>query len=135
MYSDLIVEKFGHKGVSSPSRATRGAPSSRSHLGSIAKAIRFKDPEGNVVELIAGVDQVRDPYGARDVKPQGLNHVVFNTTGDSAGLLIQKIERDLHVFEGRQRVEEMEPLEDEADFFAAKTGLAGRRETRGAVHG
>src|SRR5205823_13122327 len=45
----------------------------------VAKAIRFKDPEGNVVELIAGVDQVRDPYGPRDVKPQALNHVVLNT--------------------------------------------------------
>jgi catechol-2,3-dioxygenase len=43
----------------------------------VRKAIRFLDPEGNVVELIAGVDQVRDPYGARDIKPQSLNHVVL----------------------------------------------------------
>src|SRR3954469_10299819 len=43
----------------------------------VAKALRFKDPEGNVVELVAGVDQVRDAYGSRDVKPQQLNHVVL----------------------------------------------------------
>jgi catechol-2,3-dioxygenase len=46
----------------------------------VARAIRFKDPEGNVVELVWGVDQVRDPYGRRDVKPQALNHVVLFTT-------------------------------------------------------
>ncbi len=43
----------------------------------IARAIRFKDPEGNTVELVAGVDQVRDAYASRDVKPQALNHVVL----------------------------------------------------------
>ena len=32
------------------------------------------------MELIAGVDKVRDAYGARDVKPQDLNHVVLNAT-------------------------------------------------------
>jgi catechol-2,3-dioxygenase len=45
----------------------------------VAKAIRFKDPDGNVVELVAGVDQVRDTYGPREVKPTLLNHVVLNT--------------------------------------------------------
>lgn len=45
----------------------------------VGKAIRFKDPDGNVVELIASVDQVRDPYGNRDVKPTSLNHVVLHT--------------------------------------------------------
>src|SRR5579883_535549 len=43
----------------------------------IGKAMRFKDPEGNVVELVAGVDRVNDGYGPRDVKPKGLNHVVL----------------------------------------------------------
>jgi catechol-2,3-dioxygenase len=43
----------------------------------VARAIRFKDPEGNVVELVSGVDQVRDPYGTREIKPQALNHVVL----------------------------------------------------------
>lgn len=46
----------------------------------VKKAIRFKDPDGFLVELIAGVDAVRDPYGVRDVKPQDLNHVVLNVT-------------------------------------------------------
>src|SRR5712691_4409386 len=41
----------------------------------MAKAVRFKDPEGNTVELVAGVDTFHEPYGARDVKPQALNHV------------------------------------------------------------
>ena len=45
----------------------------------VARAIRFRDPDGNVVELISGVDQVRDPYGVRDIKPQALNHVVLFT--------------------------------------------------------
>ena len=39
--------------------------------------MRFCDPEGNLVELIAGVDAIREPYAARDVKPVGLNHVVL----------------------------------------------------------
>lgn len=45
----------------------------------VKKAIRFRDPDGNLVELVAGVDQVRDAYGPRDVKPTLLNHVVLNT--------------------------------------------------------
>ena len=44
----------------------------------IKKAIRFKDPDGFLVELVAGVDAVHDAFGARDVKPQDLNHVVLN---------------------------------------------------------
>ncbi|HEY8694266.1 MAG TPA: VOC family protein [Chloroflexota bacterium] len=43
----------------------------------IAKSMRVRDPEGNVVELVAGVDTVTDAYGSRDVKPKGLNHVVL----------------------------------------------------------
>ena len=39
--------------------------------------MRFCDPEGNLVELVAGVDSVTEPYGNRDVKPVGLNHVVL----------------------------------------------------------
>ena len=45
----------------------------------VARAVRFKDPDGNIVELVAGVDQVHDAYGNRDVKPQALNHVVLFT--------------------------------------------------------
>jgi catechol-2,3-dioxygenase len=44
----------------------------------VQKAIRFKDPDGFLVELVAGVDRVLDPYGQRDVKPQDVNHVVLN---------------------------------------------------------
>jgi catechol-2,3-dioxygenase len=44
----------------------------------VQKAIRFMDPDGFLVELVAGVDRVSDTYGARDVKPQDLNHVVLN---------------------------------------------------------
>jgi catechol-2,3-dioxygenase len=50
----------------------------------IARAIRFKDPDGNVVELVSGVDQVRDDYGPRDVKPMLLNHVVLGTANRPA---------------------------------------------------
>jgi catechol 2,3-dioxygenase-like lactoylglutathione lyase family enzyme len=46
----------------------------------IKKAIRFKDPDGFIVELVAGVDAVHDAYGMRDVKPRDLNHVVLNVT-------------------------------------------------------
>jgi catechol-2,3-dioxygenase len=44
----------------------------------IKKAIRFKDPDGFMVELVAGIEPVRDPYGQRDVKPQDINHLVLN---------------------------------------------------------
>src|SRR6266480_3737690 len=44
----------------------------------ISKAIRFKDPDGFLVELVAGIDTVQDPYGNRDAKPRDLNHVVLN---------------------------------------------------------
>src|SRR5438046_3177604 len=43
----------------------------------VARAMRFCDPEGNLVELIAGVDTIHQPYGNRDVKPVGLNHIVL----------------------------------------------------------
>src|SRR6185503_14500668 len=52
-------------------------PPTRDLEPGVHKAIRFRDPEGNVVELIAGVDQLHDAYGSRDVKPQQLNHVVL----------------------------------------------------------
>jgi catechol-2,3-dioxygenase len=45
----------------------------------VHRAVRFKDPDGNIVELIARVDRVHDAYGSRDIKPQALNHVVLST--------------------------------------------------------
>jgi catechol-2,3-dioxygenase len=59
-------------------------PPTRDLEPGVGKAIRFRDPEGNVVELIAAVDQVHDAYGARDVKPQSLNHVVLFTSNRPA---------------------------------------------------
>jgi catechol 2,3-dioxygenase-like lactoylglutathione lyase family enzyme len=44
----------------------------------VARAVRFKDPDGNTVELVAGVDEVHDAYGPREAKPYGLNHLVYN---------------------------------------------------------
>jgi catechol 2,3-dioxygenase-like lactoylglutathione lyase family enzyme len=44
----------------------------------VSKAIRFKDPDGFLVELVAGVDHISQPYGQRDIKPQDLNHLVLN---------------------------------------------------------
>jgi len=55
-------------------------PPSRGVEPGVAKLLRFCDPEGNQVELIAGVDTVHDPYGNRDVKPVGLNHVVLEAS-------------------------------------------------------
>jgi catechol-2,3-dioxygenase len=54
-------------------------PPTRDPEPGVARAIRFKDPDGNLVELIAGVDQLHEGYGARDIKPQQLNHVVLWT--------------------------------------------------------
>ncbi len=49
----------------------------------IQKAIRFRDPDGFLVELVAGVDAVHDAYGDRDAKPRDLNHVVLNVANAS----------------------------------------------------
>src|SRR5207302_6677421 len=59
-------------------------PPTRDLEPGVARAVRFKDPEGNVVELVSGVDQVRDEYGTRDVKPRALNHVVLATRDRAA---------------------------------------------------
>jgi catechol 2,3-dioxygenase-like lactoylglutathione lyase family enzyme len=52
-------------------------PPTRDLEPGVAAGMRFQDPEGHLVELITGVDAVRDPYGNRDVKPVGLNHIVL----------------------------------------------------------
>jgi catechol-2,3-dioxygenase len=46
----------------------------------IARALRFKDPDGNTIELYAGMDVVPESYGPRDVKPRAVNHVVFHAS-------------------------------------------------------
>ncbi|MBV9326118.1 MAG: VOC family protein [Chloroflexi bacterium] len=70
-----VLSSLGHEIVAPPTQELEPG---------IARAIRFKDPHGNIVELVAGVDQVRDDYGARDVKPTVLNHVVLNTANRPA---------------------------------------------------
>jgi catechol-2,3-dioxygenase len=46
----------------------------------VAKALRFRDRDGFLVELVAGVDEVHDAFGQRDIKPQDVNHVVLGVT-------------------------------------------------------
>jgi catechol 2,3-dioxygenase-like lactoylglutathione lyase family enzyme len=67
----------------------------------IRKAIRFKDPDGFLVELVAGVDAVHDPYGQRDVKPQDLNHVVLGVADQDRS---EAFYRDLLGFKMTDRV-------------------------------
>ena len=70
---DKMVDILGTRGIEIVT------PPTQELEPGIKRAIRFKDPEGNVVELLAGVDRLKDPYGPRDVKPQALNHVVLFT--------------------------------------------------------
>ena len=50
----------------------------------IKRALRFKDPDGFLVELVAGVEQVPDPFKHQEVKPRALNHVVLNVLSQDA---------------------------------------------------
>ncbi len=43
-----------------------------------ARAMRFRDPSGQVIELYTDPETVRDDYGQRVVKPAKLSHVVLN---------------------------------------------------------
>ena len=65
------VDELGALGLPIITPPTRGLEPG------VAAGMRFRDPEGNLVELITGVDAVRDAYGNRDVKPVGLNHIVL----------------------------------------------------------
>ncbi len=42
-----------------------------------ARALRFRDPAGQVIELYVDPDTVRDDYGDRTVKPTKLSHIVL----------------------------------------------------------
>lgn len=44
----------------------------------VRKALRFRDPDGFLVELVAGVEGVSDPFAHQEVKPRALNHVVLS---------------------------------------------------------
>jgi catechol 2,3-dioxygenase len=43
----------------------------------IGSLLRFRDPNGLLVELVADVEERHESYGVRDVKPRGLDHVVL----------------------------------------------------------
>ena len=50
----------------------------------VKRALRLRDPDGFLVELVAGVESIDDPFAHRDVKPTALNHVVLNVKDQSA---------------------------------------------------
>jgi catechol 2,3-dioxygenase-like lactoylglutathione lyase family enzyme len=47
----------------------------------VGKLLRFRDPEGNIIELVSQVAQIQDSYEATTIRPLSLNHVVL-FTGD-----------------------------------------------------
>ena len=55
-------------------------PPSQDLAPGIGRALRFKDPDGFLVELVAGIDQIQDPFHREDVHLQALNHVVLNVS-------------------------------------------------------
>lgn len=50
----------------------------------VKRALRLRDPDGFLVELVAGVDSIDDPFKHGEVKPTGLNHVVLNVRDQAA---------------------------------------------------
>jgi catechol-2,3-dioxygenase len=50
----------------------------------IKKALRFRDPDGFLIELVAGVESVSDPFKHAEVKPRALNHVVLSVQSQDA---------------------------------------------------
>jgi len=46
----------------------------------IGSLLRFRDPNGLLVELVADVEERHEGYGMRDVKPRGLDHIVLRVT-------------------------------------------------------
>src|SRR5689334_19757542 len=50
----------------------------------VKRALRLKDPDGFIIELVAGVESISDPFKAEDVRPQALNHVVLNVRDQAA---------------------------------------------------
>lgn len=68
---DQAVDELGARGLAIVTPPTAGLEPG------VGRLLRFRDPEGHLVELVHGVDAVADPYGERDVKPIGLNHVVL----------------------------------------------------------
>src|SRR5919201_2725770 len=50
----------------------------------VKRALRLRDPDGFLVELVAGVESINDPFKQEDVKPTALNHVVLNVRDQTA---------------------------------------------------
>jgi catechol-2,3-dioxygenase len=50
----------------------------------VKKALRFRDPDGFLIELVAGVESVSDPFKHTEVKPRALNHVVLSVQSQDA---------------------------------------------------
>jgi catechol-2,3-dioxygenase len=50
----------------------------------VKRALRLRDPDGFLVELVAGVETVSDPFKHQDVKPTALNHIVLNVRDQAA---------------------------------------------------
>ena len=50
----------------------------------VKRALRLRDPDGFLIELVAGVESVNDPFKHHDVKPTALNHVVLNVKDQTA---------------------------------------------------
>jgi catechol-2,3-dioxygenase len=50
----------------------------------VKKALRFRDPDGFLIELVAGVESVSDPFKHAEVKPRALNHVVLSVQSQDA---------------------------------------------------
>lgn len=50
----------------------------------VQRALRLRDPDGFVVELVAGVESIGDPFKHQEVKPTALNHVVLNVRDQAA---------------------------------------------------
>jgi catechol-2,3-dioxygenase len=67
----------------------------------IKKAVRFRDPDGFVVELVAGVDEVHEGPADPEVQLQGLNHVVLNVRSQDAS---EEFYRDLLGFKLTDRM-------------------------------
>ncbi len=49
----------------------------------VKRALRLRDPDGFLVELVAGVESIDDPFSHQDVRPTALNHVVLNVKDQS----------------------------------------------------
>jgi catechol-2,3-dioxygenase len=50
----------------------------------VKRALRLRDPDGFLIELVAGVESITDPFRQDDVKPTALNHVVLSVKDQTA---------------------------------------------------